>query len=234
MNIKTIYFAALLVAGLPFTFPAAAHYLWLEDTKDHGLTMRFAEWPDEYEESPGHLDEVDPPMAWKLGTNSEPAGFKFEKKSDQIQLVGATAKDAVQLEAGFQVMTPEMLRAEGAPVPTNTPSRKPIFYARWQPAGGGAAKPTLNFDIVPTGNAGEYQVFFRNEPVAGVKVTAHLPVGKDQTLVADAKGMVHFTADKPGLYMLTCSHQRETIKGFSGGVAYDQVSHNCSLTWRQN
>ncbi len=233
MKIKTIYFAALLAACCQLTFNAAAHFLWLEDVKGQGLTLRFAEWPDEYETSPGHLDEVDPPMAWKCGTNGEPVNFRFKKESDQIQLVDSSAKDAVQLEAGFQVMTPEMMRAEGAPVTTNTPSRKPIFYARWQPAGAGAAKPTLNFDIVPTGNAGEYQVFFRNVAVAGVKVTAHLPAGKDLSLVADAKGIVHFTADKPGLYMLTCSHQRETVKGFSGGVAYDQVSHNCSLAWRQ-
>ncbi len=87
--------------------------------------------------------------------------------------------------------------------------------------------------IVPTANAGEYQIYFRALPLAKAKVTAHLPGGKDQDLTADDKGLVHFMAEKSGLYMLSCAHQRESVKGFSGGLPYDAVSHNCSLTWRQ-
>ncbi|HEY4415080.1 MAG TPA: hypothetical protein VGO57_05250, partial [Verrucomicrobiae bacterium] len=187
----------LLTTWLYLTPSAGAHNLWLEDTPEHGLTMRFAEWPDEYEVSPGHLDEVDPPIAWQIGTNGQPVYCQFKKTTDQIQLPGAEAKNIAALEAGFQVMTPEAMRAEGAPVPTNTPSRKPIFYARWQPAGAGATKPAMNLDIVPTSNPGEYQVFFRGKAVAGVKVTAYLPTGKEQSLIADEKGIVHFIADEP-------------------------------------
>ena len=130
-------------------------------------------------------------------------------------------------------MTPEMMQAEGAPLSTNTPSRKPIFYARWIRPGSGALKPSLTFDIVPTGSVGEYQVCFRGAALQNANVIASHPNGHEEKLTTNEKGIVHFTADKPGLYMLSCKHQRENVKGFSGGVPYDIVSHNCSLTWRQ-
>jgi len=227
---KLFLFAALCAL---FVCNVQAHYLWIEDTHGHGLTVRFAEWPDEYESSPGHLDQVDPPIAWKSGTNGEPIHLVLKKKSDQIQIIHATSEDSVQLEAGFAVMTPERMQAEGAPISTNTPARKPIFYARWIPAGSSKLKPSLNLDIVPAGNTGEYQVCFRGEPVAYAKVTASHPDGHEEKLTTDEKGIVHFAAEKPGLFMLSCKHQRENVKGFSGGLPYEVVSHNCSLTWRQ-
>lgn len=229
MKIKSL----LPLIAVGFVTTVQAHYLWIEDTANQGLTVRFAEWPDEYETSPGHLDQVDPPLAWKSGTNGDPISFQVQRKPDQIQILSASSKDSVQVEAGFAVLTPAMLQAEGAPVASNSPSRKPIFYARWQPAGSGSAKPSLNFDIVPTGNAGEFRVYFRAQPVAGAVVIAHKPGGGEEKLTADEQGVVRFTADKPGLYLLTSKHQRETVKGFSSGVPYDVVSHNCAVTWRQ-
>ena len=66
-----------------------------------------------------------------------------------------------------------------------------------------------------------------------MKVTFHPPASADQDLVSDADGMVTFDATKPGLYLLSAAHQRETIAGFFGGKPYDVISHNCSLAWRQ-
>ena len=214
--------ASVLASLLLVCLNANAHYVWIEETPDHRLIVRFAEWPDEYEVSPGHLDELSLPDAWMLDGNGKPVPFTVKKASDCFQVAGASAAISVQIETSFEVM------AEGG-----GPARKPFFYARWQPAGAGAAKPTLNFDIVPTTHVGEYQVYFRGVPLAKAKVTAHLPDGKDQELTADDNGLVHFIAEKPGLYMLSCAHQREAVKGFSGGLPYEAVSHNCSLTWRQ-
>ena len=220
---KIIYLklAAVFAAMLAFTFAASAHYVWIEDVGKK-VVVRFAEWPDEWEKSPGYLDDLSVPSAWTAGTNGEPKTFEIKKKAEYYQIVGASSKEVITAETGFEVLSA-----------TNKPSRKPLFYARWQPAGAGAGKPELNFDIVPTANAGEYQVFFRAEPVPNVDVTAHFPDGKEKELKADEKGIVKFTGDKPGLYMLSCKYQRETIKGFSDGRAYDQLSHNCSITWRQ-
>lgn len=217
--LKSLAALALLLGGL---LTADAHYVWIEDLSGKRLVVRFAEWPDEYETSPGHLDELTTPDAFKFDTNGVPVPFKIKKKSEYVQIVGATPALAVQVETGFEVLSA-----------TNKPSRKPLFYARWQPFGGGAVKPSLNFDIVPTDKSGEYRVFFRTEPVPGAKVTAHLPSGKEEDLVADDQGIVRFTGEKPGLYMLSCKYQRESVKGFSGGRPYDLVSHNCSITWRQ-
>ena len=224
-NISIAFLRAVLSYGLVLAanvHMASAHSVWIEETRNHQLVVRFAEWPDAYEVSPGHLDELSIPDAWKLGATNQPVALKVKKKSDQFQLLGATSKDAVQVETGFDVMTA-----------TNGPSRKPYFYARWQPAGSGAARPSLNFDIVPTGNPGEYQVYFRGSPLGGTTVTAHTPDGKEKDLTADEHGIVHFTGTKPGLYLLTCAHQRENVKGYSDGVAYDVVSHNCAISWRQ-
>src|SRR5262249_16352751 len=113
------------------------------------------------------------------------------------------------------------------------PARKPYFYARWQPPGAGPAKPGLNFDLVPTGTAGEVGVYFRGKPLAGVKVTLYPPAEAEQTLVSDDQGLVHFSVRKPGLYRLAGAHQRENVSGFFGGKPYDVISHNCSLAWRQ-
>jgi hypothetical protein len=214
--------ASVLASLLLICLNASAHYVWIEETPDHRLVVRFAEWSAEYEVSPGHLDELSLPEAWKLDSGGKPDPFTVKKASDCFQVVGASASNSVQIETSFEVM------AEGG-----GPARKPFFYARWQPASAGAVKPTLNFDIVPTANVGEFQVYFRAAPLAKVQVTAHLPDGKDQDLTADDNGLVHFIAEKPGLYMLSCAHQREAVKGFSGGLPYDAISHNCSLTWRQ-
>jgi hypothetical protein len=213
---------ALIALVWTVVSPANAHHLWIESTADGGLVARFAEWGNDFETSPGNLDLLSGAQAWKMDADGKPVALEAIKKSDGFQIAGASATNSVQLEIGFQVLAR-----------TGRPSRKPIFYARWVPAGAGAAKPSLNFDIVPTGNDGEFQVFLRGTPLPNADVMAHLPEGKEQELKADEKGLVRFKPDKPGLYVLSSAHQREEMKGFSGGSAYDALSHNCSVAWRQ-
>lgn len=69
--------------------------------------------------------------------------------------------------------------------------------------------------------------------VPGVKVKLHPPAEPEQELTTDATGLVHFTATKPGLYLLSAARYRESISGYFGGKPFDVTSHNCSLTWRQ-
>ena len=239
-------FAALILAATG----AGAHEVWIEDTPEGKLFVRFAEYGDDFEKSPGALDALTLPFAWtpgveskeepkKPGAEKESAGsreardikagkvesFAVEKKADGFLLAGAVATQAAQIETGFTVM--------GQAGDPEKPARKPYFYARWQPAGAGVAKPALNFDLVPTGTPGKVCVYFRGKPLAGVKVKLYPPAEAEQELVSDAEGLVQFSATKPGLYLLAAAHQRETITGFFGGKAYDAISHNCSLSWRQ-
>lgn len=221
-----------------------AHEVWIEDTPEGLLVVRFAEYGEKFEKSPGALDALTLPFAWAPAAEATAGGnesrgareerdiragkvdaFEVQKKADGFALVGSAASKPAQIETGFTVM--------GKAGDPGKPARKPYFYARWQPAGAGAGQPALNFDLVPTGQKGEVRVYFRGKPLAGVKVTLHPPGEGDKELTSDADGLVHFSAEKPGLYLLSAAHQRESIAGFFGGKGYDAISHNCSLSWRQ-
>jgi hypothetical protein len=56
---------ALIFSLLPLA--VSAHSLWIEELPDHaGLGVRFAQWGDEYEVSPGHLDSFSQVSGWTL------------------------------------------------------------------------------------------------------------------------------------------------------------------------
>lgn len=231
---------------------ASAHEVWIEDTPEGKLVVRFAEYGEKYEQSPGALDALTLPFAWTAAASvlekdsQKPAAsiapgapareqrdiragqvtaFEVQKKSDNFLLVNADPAKPAQIETGFTVM--------GKQGDSEKPARKPNFYARWEPAGLVAGTPALNFDLVPTGQAGEVGLYFRGKPIAGVKVKLYPPAEAEQELTTDDKGFVHFTATKPGLYLLAAARYREDVSGFFGGKGYDVTSHNCSLAWRQ-
>lgn len=225
-----------------------AHEVWIEDTTDGKLVVRFAEYGEKFEQSPGSLDALSLPFAWTPGDAAKeakangvaagaPSGeakailegqvksFETQKKSDHFLIVDAAPDKIAEIETGFTVM--------GKPGNPEKPARKPYFYARWHPAGAGAGEPGLNLDIVPTGNKGEARLYFRGKPLAATKLKLYPPGAAEQELTTDADGLVRFDASKPGLYLLAGARYRETIPGFFGGKPFDVTSHNCSLAWRQ-
>lgn len=226
-NSLTSFFAALALGALAPL--ATAHEVWIEDTPEGGLAIRFAEWGDDYETSPGHLDSLSIPEAWSQAKDGTLTPLKLTKGKDGFPLEGVTKTDSVQAETIFNVIggNPQGKGDQAGP------SRRPFFYARWHVAGKEAAKPTTNFDLVPTGKPGEVCLYFRGKPLPDIEVFAHLPEGKEATLKTDKDGLVTVPVDKPGIYMLHCKRYREQINGFSGGKPYTAVSHNCTVTWRQ-
>lgn len=216
---RTALFSLFLAA-----LAANAHEVWLEDTPDGKLVVRFAEYGDDFEKSPGALDMLALPAAWTAAADEKVTAFEVSKKNDHFLLANASPTNAAQIETGFAVM--------GKPGNPEKPARKPFFYARWHVPGSADAKPALIFDLVPTA-PGEVTVYFRGKPTAGVKVTFHPPKEEEQELTSDEAGKVRFTAKDAGLYMMAAAHQREAFPGFSGGKPYDVVSHNSSLAWRQ-
>ena len=201
---------------------ARAHSVWIESTSDGKLVVRFGEPGDEFERSPDHLDSLTLPVAWTFDAEAKPAAFEVQKSSDHFLFVGADPAKSTFGETGFPVMK----RGDN-------PATKPFFHMRWLPAGAVAAeaKPALTLDIVPSAESGAFRVFFRGAPLADVKVTVHAPDAEHE-LVADTEGVVRFTGTASGIYLLTANH-REPVKCFAGGHAYDRVSHNVALTWRQ-
>ena len=194
---------------------AFAHSVWIEP-QDGQLVIRFAEPGGHLEKSPGYLDSLSTPIAVILLTNT-PAAIEAPKKSDHFLLAGAALTNTVCAETSFTVRA----------------GRKPNFYARWQPIGAGAAAPLLTLDLVPTDQAGEVRVYFRGQPLGGIKAALRTPDENEIELTADAEGFLRFTSAKPGQYLLTIAHYREPLAGFHGGIAYKETSHNCSLAWQQ-
>jgi hypothetical protein len=212
-------FTLLLIA------PLHAHSVWIEDTPDQQLVIRFGEPGDEIEKSPGHLDRLSLPSAWRNDAEEKPTAFVVQKKSDHFLFVSADPAVAAFGETRFPVMK------RGS-----RPASWPQFYVRWHPSGAPVSatlSPALTLDIVPTAAAGEFRVHFRGKPLPAATVTArHLGPQVEEKLTADVEGIVHFTTSTPGLVILTCN-QRETTPGFSDGIAYEVTSHNTALTWRQ-
>ena len=194
-----------------------AHSVWIEPS-DNQLVIRFAEPGDDFEKSPGQLDNLSAPVAFTVVTN-KPVSVPAPKESDHFLLTGASVTNAACAETTFIVRG----------------GRKPVFYARWQPVGAGAGKPLLTLDLVPTGKPGEVRAYFRGQPLGGAAAILRTPDEKDQDLTADADGFIHFKTGLPGQYLLTIPHHREPqpLGGFYAGTAYTETSHNCSLVWVQ-
>jgi len=218
MKLRTI--TSLLTVLFATLSNLQAHEVWIEDTSEGGLVVRFAEFGGEYEKSPGALDSLSLPTAFTLGSEGKPKAGPAERKADHFLLLNLSPKSSAHIETAYDVMG-------GG----DKPARKPFFYARWHTIDAGAAKPALTFDLVPTANLGEARVTFRGKPLPGTKVTAYLPGGSED-LTADAEGLVRVAVEKPGFYLLVGKAQREAQNGFWGGRAYDTLSHNCSLAWR--
>ena len=206
---------ALLLAFLTLGFSTYAHSVWIEQ-KDNHLVVRFAEPGEAFETSPGYLDSLSSPLGFVMLTN-KPVASEILKKSDHFLISGASPATVACVESAFTVRG----------------GRKPYFYARWQPDMTMAGTPLLTFDLVPTGKPGEVRVYFRNQPLPGVSATLRQPDSKEEEVIADSDGMLHFKAEKAGQYLLTSAHHREPLAGFHRGVAYTEISHNCSLVWIQ-
>ena len=97
-----------------------AHEVWIEDTPDGQVVVRFAEYGDDFEKSPGALDSLELPAAFAYDTARKPKLFATEKKADHFLISTASPTDRAHIETGFAVM------ARGG-----SHGRKPFFYARW-------------------------------------------------------------------------------------------------------
>lgn len=208
---------------------ALAHEVWIEDLPTGQLVVRFAEYGEDFEESPGNLDSLSLPESW-VATAEGVSKLTVTTAKDHFALADTNAKQSVQAETIFNVIGGK----PGGKGDQAGPSRRPFFYARWYSFGTTeVAKPATNLDLVPTGKPGEVCVYFRGKPLADIEVFAHTPDGKELTFKSDKDGLVKVPVEQPGFYMLNCKRYREIIDGFSGGKPYTAVSHNCSVTWRQ-
>jgi len=202
---------------------ASAHSLWIEELPDNGgLGVRFAQWGDDYETSPGHLDDFTQVSGWMIDDKGAPQVFAVAKKKDHFFLSKTDGTKPVFAQAQFTVRK----------LHEDKPARAPIFYCRWQPDGAGAGTPAMTMDVVPTGKPGEARVYFRSQPLGGVELLFFSPKVSDQRLQADAEGYVRAPdITKPGQYLLAVARYSEELPGFFQGVPFGITSHSASLYW---
>lgn len=216
----------LALAGLIATAPfAAAHSVWLETTADHRVVIRFAEPGDAYEKSPGLLDQLAQPHAWKPAAEGKSATFAVEKRADHFAVIGAAPTEAVFAESAWPVF-----RSEKVPNGAKT-----SYYLRWVPATAlaKAGTPAFALDLVPAGEAGLFRLLFRGQPLANTKVQFVAPGEKETELVTDAAGLVRVPVAKAGPYLLGASHREPGAGGWAFGQSYERTSHNITAAWSQ-
>lgn len=204
-------------------FTASAHSLWIEELPTAGtLGVRFAEWGDDYETSPGHLDSFVQVSGWTLDDKGQPTLCDVSKNKDHFLLAKAAATQPAFAQAHFTVRK----------LHEDKPARAPIFYCRYQPVGAGAGTPCMTLDIVPTGKLGEARVYFRGKPLPNVEMAVRAPGLAETALKSDAEGYVRVAdVSKPGHYLLTVARFSEELAGFFNGVPFGITSHSASLYW---
>ena len=222
MTSKTIrYIGSILLLNLS-QLSSYGHSVYFDENKNSEIKLRFGEFQDEYEESPGYLDSLDAINAWKINDKNEPEKLDAEKQKNGFSLT-AKNSDNIAAQTGFPVMT------------RNDQARKPYFYARWCADFNRKSIPSLTLDIVPNGQDGEVKVFFRGKPLTGIKLKLYSPDYDEIELITDKNGIVSFN-DKiksKGIYMLKIARYSENISGFDLGKLYNIISHNCSLSWNR-
>jgi hypothetical protein len=147
----TLIATVCLWMGLVSAVPVQAHSVWLEPLSDGKLVLRFGEWGEKPETSPGHLDALIEPTA-SVQRDGASVAVELAKKADHYLLVDAKAAEVATGKSDYAVMQ----RGGG-------PGRRPIFYARWWPKDKPAVTaPAMVLDLVPTADkVGQVRVSFR-------------------------------------------------------------------------
>ena len=222
MTNNTIKFISGIILLNLVQLNSYGHSVYFDENKNSEIKLRFGEFQDEYEESPGYLDSLDAINAWKINDKNEPEKLDIEKQKNGFSLT-AQNSDNIAAQTGFPVMAR-----------TDQP-RKPYFYARWCADFKSKSIPTLTLDIVPNGQEGEVKVFFRGKPLTGIKLNLYTPEYDKIELISDKNGIVLFKDNikSKGVYMLKIARYSESITGFDQGKLYKIISHNCSLNWNE-
>ena len=161
-----ISLAAIALFGL--IAPAQAHQIWIEQADDQNAVVRFGEFGENLREaSPGLLDKF-----------VKVAGALVSAKGEQK---AEATKTASGFTLPFKAASGDSIVAEDASYPLYTTKQQDKQITGWYyPAaryitGFAAQRPKLVLDLVPTGQDGEFKLFFKEQPKAKAKVTLVAP-----------------------------------------------------------
>jgi hypothetical protein len=194
---KTIPLLAALCL-LAATSAAQAHQIWIEQDAS-GARLYLGEFGDNLREtSPGLLDKFSQTSASLLGPQGErPA--PLAKAAQAINIAGraAAGESIVAQELGY----PAWERKQG-----DKPERHVwVPAARWV-SDFAARPPQLTLDLVPQGQPGHFQVFYKGQPLPEAKVEVVAASGWSRTVRADKRGLLAVGLPWKSLYALEVKH----------------------------
>ena len=227
--------AAFASVALTFALAAnvQAHQIWLEQSAGPTAVLNFGEFGENLREaSPGLLDKFGQPRATLVSA-----------KGDRPLEV---TKTPVGFTVSAQAAQGESIVAEDAHYPLyKTKQADKEGMGAYHPAaryvtGFAAQQPKLTLDIVPTGKAGEFKVFFKGQALPKAKVGVAVQSGWEKKADSDAQGIVRFDLPWQGNYVIEVMHADRTpgerpalvAKGAAASSTekYDSVSYVTSLT----
>lgn len=207
---------------------ADAHHVWIEQDA-RGARLYFGEFAENLRESsPGLLDKFGQPSARRLtARGAEPL---THTKGAEAFVLSARAGNGDSLVAeDTRYPSFEFKEGEKTLTGTWTPAARLITDFR-------ARTPALTLDIVPTGKAGEAQVFFKNRPLAKAAVHVIAASGWGREMTTDDEGKFRFTTPWKGWYALEVHHDDSTPGKRAvaqGEEAYDKATYVTTLSFEQ-
>ncbi len=220
-------FAVVAATLLGTIASAQAHQIWIEQADGQNAVVRFGEFGENLREaSPGLLDK----FAKVTGTL---VSAKGEQKSD-------ATKTADGFTLPFKAASGDGVVAEDANYPLYQSKQQDKQITGWYyPAaryitGFAAKKPKLVLDLVPTGQDGEFKLFFKDQPKAKTKVTLVTQSGWSKEAHTDEQGVVKFDMPWKGTYVAEVSFTDRTAgerAGANGAEKYDSVSYATTVTY---
>lgn len=206
---------------------ATAHQIWLEQPDGQNPVIRFGEFGENLREaSPGLLDHFGQPTATLLSPKGETV-LTLTKAADGFRLSGKPG-------------TGEGIVAEDAAYPLRKFKQGDKDVTSWyRPAARyatslAAQAPRLTLDITPTGNAGEFKLTFKGQPLPKSKVQVLVQSGWGKEAHADEAGLVRFDLPWQGQYVVEASHVDRTPgerPGAAGPEKYDGINYVSTLTF---
>jgi hypothetical protein len=158
---------------------------------------------------------------------------KGEQKSD-------ATKTANGFTLPFSAASGDGILAEDASYPLYTWKQQGKDTTNWfYPAaryitGFAAQQPKLVLDLVPTGEEGQFKLFFKDQPKAKTKVTLVTESGWSKEANTDEQGLVKFDMPWKGTYVTEVSFNDRSPgerAGTNGTEKFDGVSYATTVTF---
>lgn len=203
---------------------AYAHQIWIEPA-GKAYALHFGEYDENLKEtSPGLLDKMPTPDVVSVTAAGEKPVTATKGKN-------SFALDAKQEKDGSIV-------AEVRTYPVfERKNGDQVVRGKWVPAARyvssyAAQQPKNLLDIVPSGEAGKFTLFFRGQPLPKAKLSLVAPNGWQKQLQSDDKGEFEVETLWRGDYVIEVAH-KEAVAGEIGGDKYDSASFTSTLTFTQ-